>query len=235
MNKERLNNTWNFLKTKNSHTSKTLLKYAKQNNINEMTFRRDLHLLEKNGFVKLHYGYLEVLTPELELTENIKVIKLVNLNLKEQIALEAVKLLENNDSIFVGPGSTCEVFVTQINVRVQLLVTNGINVLSKASKNNFVNTLIMVGGKLIHNTSIIAGSSAINQLDDFAFKKAFITAQHIDEDGNVYVDNHSELNFIKKVVSVSEKKYLLVDSTKYNSKGLIKICNLMQFDKVITK
>ncbi|ASP28439.1 DeoR family transcriptional regulator [Spiroplasma corruscae] len=233
MNKERLNIIWNFLLTKNTHTSRSILKFAKINNINEMTFRRDLHLLEKNNLIKLSYGYLEVISTSKNPIESIKKIDIKNIDLKEKVALDAINYIDIDDCIFVGAGSTCEIFTTKINKSINTFVTNGINILCKASKNSFIKNSVMVGGKLLESSDIICGSTSIKQIENFRFDKTFITAQSIDDKGNVYINNYHEYEFIIMLIKNSKKCFLLVDSSKLNHSGLIKVGQLDSFEKVI--
>ncbi|WP_170264708.1 DeoR/GlpR family DNA-binding transcription regulator [Spiroplasma tabanidicola] len=234
MRKERINLIWDFLKTKEKHSSKTLLKFAKNNKINEMTFRRDLHFLEKNNLIRLYYGFVEVINTNIDHLNNFDINEVNNYEIKKNMAIKAVNVIEDGDSIFIGPGTTCEVLTSHINKNVDLLVTNGIKILSKSSINKKFKQIIMVGGKLLSSKDRISSLTSIIQIQDLRFDKIFITAQSIDENNNVYITDIDEYEFLKVIMKNANKKFLLVDSSKYNSIGNIKLCKFEDFDSVIT-
>ena len=89
-----------------------------------MTVRRDFTELEELGILKrTHGGAKSKNTFQYkELSHEDKYV--LNIEKKREIALKAVKLLEEGDTIFLGPGTTVELMAKEISLKSLRVLTN---------------------------------------------------------------------------------------------------------------
>ncbi|TMG31283.1 MAG: DeoR/GlpR transcriptional regulator [Chloroflexi bacterium] len=84
--------------------------------VSEMTIRRDIHRLERDGFLRRTYGGATAhLTRALELAFNARALE--HAAAKRRIGMEAARLVEGASTLFVGVGTTAEHFARFLPAR----------------------------------------------------------------------------------------------------------------------
>lgn len=97
---------------------------AQELGVSEMTIRRDIARLERDGFLRRAYGGATAhLTRALELAFNAR--SLQHAASKRLIGMRAAALVEAATSLFVGVGTTAEQFALFLPQRKDLLVVTG--------------------------------------------------------------------------------------------------------------
>ncbi|MGD0122456.1 MAG: DeoR/GlpR family DNA-binding transcription regulator [Candidatus Limnocylindrales bacterium] len=90
----------------------------------EMTIRRDILRLERDGFLRRTYGGATAhLTRSLDLAFNSRA--LANAREKRLIALEAVRRIDDAQMLYLGIGTTAEHFARYLPARTDLTVVTG--------------------------------------------------------------------------------------------------------------
>lgn len=140
------------------------------------TVRRDLERLESEGFLKKAYGGA-ILSETAEIPAMHSDGADEHLKEKFQIALIAAEMVENNDIIFLGPGSTCLQIAKCLKEKDNLtLVTNNLNIVMELAGVTNIR-LILLGGDINgqNNCVFSIGEYAVNSLKDMFINKAFFT------------------------------------------------------------
>src|SRR5438309_10127407 len=89
--------------------------------VSEMTIRRDIHRLERDGFLRRTYGGATAhLTRALELAFNARALQ--HAAAKRLIGMAAAQLVADARTIFVGIGTTAEQFARFLSAREELTV-----------------------------------------------------------------------------------------------------------------
>ena len=97
---------------------------AREYRCSEMTIRRDITRLERDGFLRRTYGGATAhLTRSLDVAFNARA--LANAREKRLIALAAVGLIEDARLIYIGIGTTAEHFARYLPARADLTVVTG--------------------------------------------------------------------------------------------------------------
>ena len=153
---------------------------------------------------------------------------------KKKLALAAIKLIKNGDTIFLD-GSTTVFYIAEYlkefkNIRV---VTNGIDTLSLLSKNNV--TAYSTGGQISsENPSALVGRYAEDAFRNFYADIAFFSAQSLDNTGEVY-DCFEHENFLRRAMIENAKtKVFLCDSTKIGKTSPFHLCSLKNIDYIVS-
>lgn len=132
---------------------------------------------------------------------------------KELIAKKATQFIENNDTIFLGGGSTVLGIADQLaNKKNITIITNSNYVINKVIHHPQIN-LICVGGRWRASTSSFDGSSMIT---DVYPDKAFIGAMGLDSKKGVTqlspIDNQIEFSMFQN----SKENFVLADHSKFD-------------------
>lgn len=201
-------------------------------NVSDMTIRRDLDELAKAGKIhRIHGGAQRVDNVEdAELTRNEK--KVVNSELKEQVAEKAAKLIKPGDTVYLGPGTTVEPVVRYIEHPEQIrVVTNSLPVFE--SWRNTGAELVLVGGGFRGKSGAFIGGLAEQMLRELKFTRAFVSANGINDD-NVMTANAEEGQTQAVALNNAQDKVLLLDETKFNRNDFYRYYNLYNIDRIVT-
>ncbi|AHI53020.1 DeoR/GlpR family DNA-binding transcription regulator [Spiroplasma culicicola] len=213
---ERIKLYFSYLNNNMSISIKQFLKFAQEQAIPEITARRDIKLLENLNYITSEMGLIKLNTDkEYETTREEKFA--ANREEKQKIGLLANDLI-NSQEIFVGAGTTCEIFVKSINKPIKMLYTNGFEVARVANANPNIKRIVLIGGKLRPQSSAMCGSIANTIVESLKFSQTFITITNMDNEFNAFNNNADEAYLTNKVILNSHDIVCLMDHTKFNQK-----------------
>lgn len=197
---------------------------SKKFNITLMTARRDLSELEKkNVLIRTHGGAILKEKQIYDTSTSVyKRLKLHSEN-KQAIAKKAILQIKPNDHLFIGSGSTIELFTEEIPENIPLIVvTNSINVVLRLSHKKNIK-IYTVGGELRKKSMTMTGPPAIDDLKRFQLNKAFIGINSIDSHGKIYTSTVVENQLLEYISTSIPQVYVLADVFKLNRKDLINV------------
>lgn len=192
----------------------------------ESTIRRDLQFLENQKLLLRVHGGAQRKTQlnyEASMTEKREQHRLE----KQKIAKFATTLIKDGDIIFLDAGSTTLEMIPFLPRDVSLkVVTNSVTHALQLLERG-IETVIL-GGGLKHTTNAIVGSTAVQQLQQLYFDKAFLGINGIDDEAG-YTTPDSEEAFIKKTAAIqSQKNYVLADHSKFKQRSFVQVLPLIQ-------
>lgn len=199
-------------------------------NVSNVTVRKDFDILEAEGFLKkIHGGAVLIDTDSKSPISSIELYEE-----KDGIAQLALKLVEEGDSVFLGSGSTCYLFSKKLPGCNINIVTSNISALGELVP-HLPNTYI-IGGNAVQQKSLLSstGSLAFNYLDSIYISKSFITVDGVDKNAGLTVNDHYDLLLIQKILEISKKVIILVDSSKFGKIALHRLGSLSIADTYIT-
>lgn len=201
------------------------------------TIRRDLDLLEKEGLLKRVYGgavkinYQSGEPPFLQ-RQN------MNLQAKQAIAREAVKLIKDGDTIAMDVGTTTLEMARAIRGFSHLTVlTNSLPLcsvlLDSINQGFFYGKVILLGGEVNSQQYSISGSLCEQLLDFFHVDKAFISVGGMALSSGISDYDIGEAMLSKKMIHQANEAIVLADSSKIGVQGLCKIASFDEVDVLI--
>jgi DeoR/GlpR family transcriptional regulator of sugar metabolism len=196
------------------------------------TVRRDLDYLEQQGVLRKVYGGAVAnlsLNSEPEYTSRSK----TNFNQKNAIAKEAVQLINEGDTIYLGVGTTVQAMVQYMhNIGNITVFTNALRTAVELSEIPGC-TVVLPGGTLRTKELTLSGFPAEDNLTQFNVDKAFIGVGGINENG--ITDFHiGEAQLHRKLVLNARQSVALIDSSKIGIRAMNNVCTLKEVDLVIT-
>ncbi|WP_026389399.1 DeoR/GlpR family DNA-binding transcription regulator [[Acholeplasma] multilocale] len=143
-----------------------------------------------------------------------------NANAKDVIAQKAASLINDGDLIFLDTGTSTKKMAKYLENKNVSIVTNGYSIALELMKLNM--EVCLVGGTLNPTTHATVGELSLKFLDNFNFDKVFIGMNNLYQD-NFYTSNLQEATLKAKVINNSEEAFVLMDSSKFNTKNRIKV------------
>ena len=206
--------------------------------VSEVTIRKDLNLLEEEGYVQRIYGGA-IMTSEN--TDSIflprSMIKNEILNFssdKRYIASIASRLVSDGDNIFIGCGDTCAAIAQAMLSRKANFVTNSILVAAILALNPSASVLVTGGNLSGYDRHFLSGDTFIKSMQDFHFKYAFLGAAGADISGGFTTYSNFEQTVCETVRKASGTVVFALASHKFGKTNFMKICDLTVADIIIT-
>ena len=196
------------------------------------TVRRDLELLEQQGYLRRVYGGA-VMNTSLRSEPEYASRSKAYFQEKNAIAMEAAKLISPEDTVYLGVGTTVQAMVQYMKGLGELTVfTNALRTAVELSEVPGC-SVILPGGQLRNKELTLSGFPAEDTLVHFNVDKAFIGIGGITEEG--ITDFHiGEARLHRQLIQNARQAIVLTDSSKLGVRAMNNVCTLQQIDVVIT-
>ncbi len=196
------------------------------------TVRADVAYLVKTGAVEKIYG--GVRAAEHKQVPLFASRALENTAQKKRIAREAEGFIADRDIIFIDAGTTTMHLIDCLSPDKHItVVTASLYVIQKAAQMDNV-TLIVLPGTANHRTNSLADVGTLEYLSRYRFNKAFMGVSGVSEDGRLNVSTYIEYEIKRTALKSSGRSYLLADTAKFGSSGLMSYGRIEEMTAVIT-
>jgi DeoR/GlpR family transcriptional regulator of sugar metabolism len=175
----------------------------------EVTIRKDLSALEKNGLLLRRYGGA-VCLPQEFIADNGQAISPI----KQSIARAAVALIREHARVIIDSGTTTAAMIPELGCKRGLLVmTNSLSVANALRELEHEPTLLMTGGTWDPHSESFQGQVAEQVLRSYDFDQLFIGADGIDLQRGTTTFNEL-LGLSRVMAEVAREVIVLVASDK---------------------
>lgn len=200
--------------------------------VSEITIRRDLKLLEKEGVLARTYGgavLRQKLTEQPRYEDNV----VTHAAEKERIAKAAADMVEPRDTVFLGSGTTVVHMLRYIAPDLEArVVTHSLSAAAEARGLRL--ELIFLGGLYRPQTDSVEGTWPIDMIGRFHADKAFLGADCLDTRGGLTTPSIAVANVeLAMIRRTRGEVVVLADSSKIGLVGAVVICPLDQIDVVV--
>ncbi|BBJ27524.1 DeoR/GlpR family DNA-binding transcription regulator [Athalassotoga saccharophila] len=203
--------------------------------VSEATVRRDIVNLESDGEIPMRRvrGGI-VFSLDKSGFEPMFDLKLSNMiEEKKKIAQIALDQIDDGDSIFLDSGTTIYYLAKIMGSKKGIkAVVVDLKVAEELSKHPNIRTIVACGSVRSGYYSI-GGNETVNFLNQFHVEKSFIATDGWNLAGT-FNSSDFEVEIKRKMIALSEKRYLLADHSKYGKNAFIKVSDLKEFDVLIT-
>lgn len=208
---ERYKNILDYLAERDAATVSEL---AQATGTSESTIRRDLVALDKEGKLRKVYGGAAAINKTEGISEDeIKIREVMMPEEKDMIAEYAVKLINNDDFVYIDSGTTTSRLIDHIGNTNATFVTNGIfhaqKLIAKGLK------AYMLGGRIRAVTASVVGSESIRNMLRYNFTKAFMGTNGIDIISGFTTPDGDEAMLKEKAIEKSFAVFVLADHSKF--------------------
>ncbi len=210
---------------------------SKKLGCSEVTLRKDIKQMDEEGVLQRTHGgaiAIEREAPKRKYAADSSVYRFTDR--KEKIARCAYNLIEDRDTIIIDDASSSfylALYIKQHPEKRLAIVTNSLLVGNELAGVSHVE-LYMVGGHVEGYLPATMGDAAIENMQRFRVDKAFIGVHSINFDVGLTSIATPQMQVKKEILKLSEKVYVLADSSKFGSGYLSVICPLQDVDRIIT-
>ena len=200
--------------------------------VTDMTIRRDLIDLEKQGMLtRVHGGaHKKVKNALNEISHSEK--QMLNVEEKKQIARKCADLIADGDTVFIGSGTTTDFIGDYLDGKNISIVTNSLPIFEKLKDNPHYD-ILLIGGRYRVKTQTFVGQFAVNLLKEIKVSKAFIGANGIDGH-NITTANEEEGNADAIILNNAIEKYIVADNSKFDSYSFYTFYRLDDVNAIVT-
>jgi DeoR family transcriptional regulator, fructose operon transcriptional repressor len=204
--------------------------------VSEVTVRRDLEKLEEDNFLtRTHGGAVLNDIDNFQPTSFLNIAEDEFVKEKMTIGKIALFLVNDNDTIILGPGNTSLYIAREIKVRKNLkIVTNDIKVAIEILSDSNGAKVVLSGGDIDPTTLQLTGKIAEMTLDSIFVSKAFVEVDGVSFEKGYTVESTEKATIIQKIFSVSKEVYAVCDHHKFSQISFSQLGNIDLFHKIIS-
>ena len=153
---------------------------------------------------------------------------------KEAIAREAVKFIDDGDTIAVDTGSTCYTFAKQLGAKKDLrVVTNDLSIAALLYQFEDI-TVYFIGGVIRKHYNCTIGSFGSAPFQDLVVDKAIMGTNSFTLAKGATTPDVGQAEMKRLLVSISDKVFLLGSSDKIGRNSFVTFAESNQIDVIIT-
>lgn len=207
-------------------------KLARDMRVTEMTIRRDLQELEDYGQLTRIHGGAKLKPKNFYQEENFSKKISVNVDEKKQIAKKVADLIKDNETIFIGAGSTTSYLSEFLQEKSINIVTNSMTIFEQF-KDNTSCDLIFIGGRYRAKTKGFVGYFTQETLSKISVNKAFIGVNGIDLE-KVTISDEEEGRCNDTILNNATERYILADHSKFSTHAFYSFYSLKDISAIVT-
>jgi len=204
--------------------------------VSQTTIRKDLEQLEEAQQLVRVYGGAR-LPMDHRLRKKQALGEALNNSRKELVAKRAAELVNDNEIVFLGSGTTCIEIARQLKTSQKKLtiVSNNLTVLDELKSTPGFN-LLGTGGQLenFEEFSVFHGDFVIQFLEKVLVQKAFLTADGVSLKNGYTTHNRNEYHLFESIRKISEQLIFVVESKKFEKNSILRLAEMDSINTIIT-
>lgn len=201
--------------------------------VSDMTIRRDLQKLAEDGrIVRTHGGA----APAEQISFEFQFLRRNQLNAaaKESIGAAAAHLVRDGQSVMLDSGTTTLAIARRLRNRRNLtVITTSLPIASVLQQSPEIQTLLL-GGYMRRESPDLEGPLTESNLESLRAEIAFVGADGIDSDGQVYNASLGVARMLSRMARAAKEVYVVADASKLGRRALAAFGNLAKWRGLIT-
>lgn len=201
----------------------------------EATVRRDIRALDSANQIRKIRGGAEAVAPAMGDTITAPLFEhsqLVNADKKRAIARAAVELCDDGEPIIINGGTTTYMMVEFLMSKKLQILTNSFPIAEQLVRKS-ENRIILPGGEVYREQQIVLSPFDADIVQNHYASKMFLGAFGLGKQGLMEADPLL-IQAEGKLIGQAEKLIVMVDSSKFKSRGSLILCPLVRIDTVVT-
>ncbi|MBF9069560.1 DeoR/GlpR family DNA-binding transcription regulator [Streptacidiphilus fuscans] len=197
------------------------------------TIRRDLSELQRHGLVRrTHGGAYPVESAGFETGLAQRVNR--NVENKQRIAAEAVKLLGDAETLFIDEGYTPQILAGLLPVDRPLTVVTASLTTAAAVADSAHLTVLLLGGRVRARTLATVGSWACSMLGGFVIDLAYLGSNGITREQGLTTPDPVVADVKAKAIEVSRRRVFMGDHSKFGVSSFCRFAQVSEFEAIVT-
>lgn len=212
---------------------------ARELDVSTSTVRRDLTLLESRGLVDRTHGgavyrgdtnveRVPVINPHAPLADRMN----EHVAEKQAIARAAANLVKPHMTVLLDGGSTVIFAAREIKARPIQVVTNSLAIANLFADDDQVE-ILLIGGNLYPRIGVLVGPVATGCLADLHADLLLFSLAGIFDEAAFNI-NMTMAEVEQVMLQQAARSVMLMDSSKFGRKSLVRVCSLNEVNQIIT-
>jgi len=205
-------------------------------NVSEMTIRRDLAALERQGMVKRTHGGAVFRHERVRNKFKYLNSKEENFEEKESITRKAAELIEPNDVVFVGEGTTASLLLRHVEPNMPFTVfSNNHGIAAEIDSMALSVDLVFLGGVFNTATFSTAGNFTLEMIERINANKVFLGADGFSLRAGLTTANQDIAAIDRAMIRHTTGQVIVMsDHTKFGLVAAMEIAKPKEIDILIT-
>jgi DeoR/GlpR family transcriptional regulator of sugar metabolism len=196
--------------------------------VSEMTVRRDLSALARDGKLeRVHGGALHAGEPRFSQ------IEVERLDVKDRMGAAAAALVEDGQTVMIDIGTSTLQMARHLHGRQVTVVTTNLAVLEELLPDPAIE-LVLPGGTVRRNYRSLVGVVAEDSLRQLKADLAVLGTSAVDAELGVWDTTMVEVPIKRLMIAAADRVMLLADAAKFSMSGVVRVCGPESIDHVVT-
>jgi DeoR/GlpR family transcriptional regulator of sugar metabolism len=195
--------------------------------VSEMTVRRDLRALAREGKLERVRGGAVCLEPPFEQTA------VERLEAKDRIGAAAAALVRDGQTVMIDVGTTTLQAARHLRGRRITVVTTNLAAYEELIGDPAIE-LVLPGGIVRRNYRSLVGVLAEDSLRQLKADLLFLGTSGVDEQLGVWDTTMVEVPIKRAMIAAADRVALLADAAKFAMGGVVRVCGPGALDHIVT-
>ncbi|MFA6292983.1 MAG: DeoR/GlpR family DNA-binding transcription regulator [Victivallales bacterium] len=200
--------------------------------VSEVTIRKDLTELEKQGRLLRRYGGAVPAENPQQVVSHLKRVSQQQEE-KRRIAKFAASMIKDGENILLDAGSTILALAKELHGRELRVVTNNLAVANELLSEDGI-VVELIGGTLRKASGALVGPRTCKALETIRVDKAFLGCSGFDPKLGFSSENTVEAETKQKMLGCAPEIIVLADHTKFLRPAFANFAKLDEITKIIT-
>ncbi|HET6551890.1 MAG TPA: DeoR/GlpR family DNA-binding transcription regulator [Solirubrobacter sp.] len=197
--------------------------------VSEMTVRRDLHALARDGRLERVHGGAVHSGSEPDFSQT----AVERFDVKDRLGAAAAALVEDGQTVMIDIGTSTLQVARHLHGRRVTVVTTNLAVVEELMPDPDIE-LVLPGGTVRRNYRSLVGVLAEDTLRQLKSDIAFLGASGLDAEMGVWDTTMVEVPIKRLMIAGAECVVLLADAAKFSMTGVVRVCGPESIDHVVT-
>jgi DeoR/GlpR family transcriptional regulator of sugar metabolism len=205
---------------------------AQELQVSEMTIRRDIARLERDGFLRRSYGGASAhITKSLELAFNARA--LVNAPSKRLIGMRATELVQGVNTMFLGIGTTVEQFALFLSPAEPVtIITGSLPVASLLGSRSA--RVVVLGGTVVQDDLSCNGPIAASSVRRYRADVAVLGAGGLSSRHGLTELDDETAEIHRLIIEQSDRLVVVADGSKFDGDGRATVAPIEAIHVLVT-
>ena len=202
----------------------TVAELSEALDVSEVTVRKDLSQLEKNGFLSKEHGYATMTSSD-DVSNRLS----FNYDVKRRIAQKALETIKDGETVMIESGSCCALLAEELVTQRRdiTIITNSVFIASFIRHNPGAH-LILLGGEFQNESQVMIGPLIKKSIENFYVNKFYIGTDGFNERGAMSGDL-MRAEAVRDMADSAKESIILTESEKFQQNGVVP---LLPYEKI---
>lgn len=201
--------------------------------VSDMTIRRDANRLAEEGHVRVVHGGVSSLPPAaLEGSGDFESRARRMASAKKSVGLHAAALVRAGETIAIDAGTTLNAMARALPLNLAYTVVSNSVAVIQAMLDRPAARLVCLGGEMQHATQSVSGPATMASIANLHVDTLFLAASGVTPRG-IFCGNDFDAVTKRALVGIADRVVLVVDSSKFRTTAMVRVCGLDAIDLVI--